>query len=181
MAIQMQINKTPTPCPGRAGGSSSWRAESTLLGGPAPAPAPRSHMKGNDSVLEVPSFRKKPQVASLHHTIPGPSSCLYPGTQPGGTAVTSGGESSHCLQFVPAQAIFRLFLPFWGLSSQLCSWRIRAALRAPGGIAVGAGQQQGDSTTSSWESPGLFIPGSEINRVERAKRNYVGNGPGWTR
>lgn len=158
----MQINETPTTGPSCAGGSSSWQTESVLLGGPTPTPAPRSQPKAM-TVLEIPSFGKKSQkwLSFITH----PWSFLMSPSQN-----STWRSSCHIRrrkfplshQLIPAQAIFRLLLLVLGLSSQSCSRRIRAALWAPGGIAVGARQQQGDSIPSTWESPG-----SEINRTER--------------
>lgn len=132
MAIQMQINKTPTPCPGRAGGSSSWRAESALLGGPAPAPAPRSHMKGNDSVLEVPSFRKKPQK-SLPFITP---SLVLPRVSI--LELNLEEQLSHQEEKVPI--VSSLFQPrlFLGCSSRFGG---SAASRVPGGSGLLSGLQ----------------------------------------
>lgn len=80
-AIQMQINKPPTPCPGCTRGSSSWQAESVLLGGPAPTQSPdptpkamtlswRSHPLGRSHRSGFPSS-----------PLPGASLCLHPRIQ----------------------------------------------------------------------------------------------------
>lgn len=183
MAIQTQRNKTPTPCPGYIRGSSSWQAESALPGWSHTRPSPQIPHQRKLLCLEGPILWEEATKASLHHP-----SLVFPHVSIPELQNWRGRHHIRrrkfpfSLQPVPAQAIFRLFLLFLRLSSQSCSWRIRAALRAPGGIAVEAEQQWCDSITSSWESPGLLNPGSEINRVERLKgRNYVGNGPDWTR
>lgn len=148
-----------------------------LLGGPTPAQPPDPTPKAMTLSWRSYPLGRSHKSGFPSSPLPGASLCLHPRTQPQKWRSRHHNRTRKfpfSLQLVPAQAIFRLFLLFWGLSSRSCSWRIRA----PGGIAGAAGQQWCNSITSSWESPGLFIPGSEINRVERLKRkNYVGNRP----